>query len=138
MSLDRFKVIVNGVEDYRAYAVCEPALLNEIIPEGIQWSSVVVTPAEYDEEGNETAPAVTRQKSLKEFVGLDAGKAHWFLEDGQVMFKLSAIEYAVGRKNALTEQDIQDWLTYLSLYGVIESDLYTEEEAKAMMPKEEL
>lgn len=110
---DRFSVEVNGIQDHRAYIRCPESMLTNSIPEWMEWSQ--------REDGS--------QKTLKEFVGLDIGKIYWTLENGDVFFKLSAVEYPVGRLNPIDEADMALWEEYLTPFGLDPTTWKTEAEA---------
>ena len=54
--------------DYYVAAIFPKTLIDTEIPEGIDpngWDKKVITPAVYDDDGNETTPAVMGQKNVR-------------------------------------------------------------------------
>lgn len=59
------KFKINGT--IHMWVLIDEALLDTLVPLGAKNGSLVVEPAEYDDEGNEIAEAITRQKTVAEF-----------------------------------------------------------------------
>ena len=118
-----------------SWAHCKTELMEELIPVGVPYGTVEVEPAEYDEDGNELTPAVTRQKTLREFV---FSHLTHDLADGTTVFLLAAKQKDYGRDYGPEEDDLNDWHLYLSNYGHGKETWLTTEEAMALLPPQEI
>ena len=108
---DRFKHPTNGA----LYAFVEAPVqaLATPLPVGAKWGTIVLEPAEYDEEGNETKPAVTRQKTIGEFVL----SVRYSLDDSKVIVVLAAMEAPCYRTNGVNDQDLAEWEAFMTPAG---------------------
>lgn len=114
------------------WAHCKTELMDTLIPKGVAYGSIEIEPAVCDEEGDELVPAVTRQKTLREFVFPHCTHD---LEDGTTVFLLACKQKSYGRDIGVEEEDLMDWNQYLSNYGHGEDTWLTPEEAQELMPE---
>ena len=134
-----------------AYVQAPAVFAQEVIPEGIHWSSVPVMETveeEYpslDEDGNpvtltrsveqakldDDGNPITRQKTLVEYVDCPEGLDE---EAGTFSFPLCAIQAPHYRKRPVNRADILDWIGFFEPYGVTADDLLTREEWVARQP----
>ncbi len=96
----RFRTVKNGVVAYKAYKVIETSSLTNDAPSDCEWALSFT----YDEEGNITTTNVC---TLGKLVGYKRA-----VSDAETMIKLSACQYHTGRKLAVTEDDLRDWMSY--------------------------
>ncbi len=97
------------------WAHCQTQLLNELIPNGVRYGEIEETPAVYDEETGELiTPAVTRQKTLREFI---FDRCTFDLVDGTTVLLLACDQKKHGRDKGVDAQDLMDWNGFLTPYG---------------------
>lgn len=101
----------NGV--YYAFVEAPVEALQTVVPVGAPYSEVVITPAEYDEDGNETVAPVIRQKTIVEY----AGFIRYSLDGTKAVVGLTAKQGEYGRINGVNAWDIATWDQFLTPYG---------------------
>ena len=90
---------------------CPVSYLDTLIPEGVDDSFIVLEPAEHDDEGNVTKEAVTRQKTVREFIGGERAPV-WNLPDERCVFLARKSDLNGVRQNRFVETDGFDWKSY--------------------------
>jgi hypothetical protein len=129
MDYTKFKHPVSGV--HYAFVVAPAAMLDTEIPVGVADSLFVITPRKLERVDGEivVTPAVTRQKTLGEFVI----KHEPLGATGDVAILLSARKKKYGRDKGVNASDLTDWEQYLTPYGYPSSTWLTLPEYTALV-----
>jgi hypothetical protein len=108
-------------EELAKWARVPTELMETLIPEGVEYSTIFVEPA------TEETEAVTRQKTLREFVFPHCTHD---LQDGTTIFQLACNQKAYGRDIGVNDDDHAQWNSYLSAYGDYGSDSWFDRDGK--------
>lgn len=124
--VNRFKAD-NGV--YYAFVVDSTNLLSATVPQGLAYSAKIVQPAVYDEQGNETTPAVTEQKTIDEYFTL----RRYSIDGSQVCIAVAVKTRDYGRDNPVGASDLAACQPFLASNGKQMTKWLNKDEYLALM-----
>ena len=113
------------------YARVPTAAMETPIPDGVKFSTA---PTGKHTGKGEKRVAVTRQKTLREFVFPHMTHD---LDDGTTVFLLACKTHSTYRMEGVDEQDLIDWNAFLTPYGHGRKTWLNQEERDALLPEEE-
>jgi len=106
--IDRWEYLNQG-GTYFAWMKRPIANLETRIPEGVKWSAVILEPALCSDDGEEISPAITRQKTVLEFVGGEDKVVRF--DDGTALIPACALNPSF-RQSRVSKGDLDDWAYY--------------------------
>lgn len=98
--------------DYYFGVVAPVEMLGIRVPSGAKWGTVIDEHAVYDDDGGLIKEAVTRQKTMDEFL-----MTKW-VADPYVLARLCAMQSPVKRLPRMTPEDVADWIIPMNAVGI--------------------